>query len=195
MKIGYYLIVNPEKDLSVCIQEIRKAGAEEMVYDFEYNNGIYLNREKLLNEIKDLDTLIINELSHLVDSSKSLYILTKKFQIKSISLISLSENINTLKYNMKFSEILKIVYELDNKTSSIKTLKGLKIARESGIIGGKRKGLPMSTIEKAKECAKLYRNGMKNIDIVKCTGVSNATLFRLLKSQGVELKNKKRRIK
>lgn len=187
MKIGYYLITDPIKDYDNIIL-ITNKGVDDPIYDFEYNKGKYPTRDELFKSINSNDTLVIYELSHIASTLKQLFKLKDLLVSKSITLISIKENINTGKTDLDQEYILQLITEFDFNVRSEKTIIGLGNARRYGIKGGRRKGLSPSSLKKAEQVAKLWQSNPDINYVVKMSGVPRSTTYRYLKKMGINVK-------
>lgn len=192
MKYGYYLVTDLKKD-QTNIDMLLKECDNDVVSDQEYYNNKYPNRKDLFDKLGYNDTLIVYQLSHLAESMKKFRAWIDKFIEKSITLISINENINTANNNLNQEDILKLRIELESGIRSRRTVTGLKYARKDGIKGGRRKGLSPASLKKAKEVAKEWESNPDINYVMKVTGVPKASVYRYTELMGV--RNTKKRTK
>lgn len=145
---------------------------------------------KLLAHLRAGDVLVIWKLDRLGRSLQHLVELTHELLEKEVGLQSLSDPIDTttaqgrLVFNI-FASLAQFERDLIRE----RTMAGLASARARGRLGGRRKGLS----EKAKKTAliaeALYKQRqLPVIDICKQHSISRPTLYRYLRSRGVEVK-------
>lgn len=133
---------------------------------------------KLLDRIREGDTVVIESLSRLGRSTKDLIELTELFQIKGVNLVSLKESIDTNTFTGKLLFMLaSAIAQFERDVIADRTCEGFQAARARGRKGG-RPGISADNIRKA---IKLYKTMQYTIkEIEELTGVKKFTHYRNL---------------
>ena len=135
-----------------------------------------LNR--MLQALKTGDTVIAVELSRMGRSTKDLLEIVELIRTKGAHFKSLSEawlDTTTPQGNLVFT-IFAGLCQFERDLTAERTKSGLAAANARGRYGGR----PSKQKEKAKEVWILYNNGMGATAIARQTGVSRATVNRVL---------------
>lgn len=153
-------------------------------------SGTKTNRPELMrlkDKVRSGDTIIVESFSRLGRSTRDLMELVDYFKSKGIILISVKENFDT---NTPQGNLMLTVFEafsqFERDLIVQRTKEGLESARARGRKGGRPK-VKERNIEKA---LKLYNSKEYNIsEIVKMSGISQATLYRYIQKQGNNSEN------
>jgi DNA invertase Pin-like site-specific DNA recombinase len=185
MKFGYARVSTNDQNLEMQITALEKYGVEKIFSDKATGKNIQRKEfSRLLEQLRDGDTLVTFSLSRLGRKTKELIELIEKFNSEGITLVSLKENIDTNSpMGRAMIGMISIFAELERELITERVKEGVKNARARGRLGGR----PRITNEKVKEALTLYHTEQYSVqEIIKKTGVSKATLYRRLS----ELENK-----
>lgn len=185
MNLGYARVSTLDQNLDRQIDQLKKQGCERIFK--EKITGTKRDRpelDKLLDQLRSEDTIIVAELSRLSRSVKDLFQIVDIIKQKGANLKSLKEpwaDTTTPQGNLMFT-IFAGISQFDRDLTSQRTKEGLASARARGRKGG-RPSTPQKDIDMA---VKMYESKQYSIaEINKATGVSKTSLYRHL-----NLKNK-----
>ena len=181
MIFGYTRVSKQEQNLDRQIDQLRGIGCEKIFKD--KITGMKRDRpqlNKMLEQLRAGDTVIITELTRFGRSVKDLLTLADQLDQMGVNLKSIKEpwaDTTTPQGKMLFV-IFAGISQFERDIISQRTKEGLESARARGRIGGRPKK-PIKTIEMA---LKMYDSKDYSIDeIIKATGVSRTTLYRYIK--------------
>ena len=148
----------------------------------ERMSGTKKNRpelDRMLKEVEDGDTIVIESLSRLGRSVKNLAELMEMFNNRNIRLVSLKETIDTTTPTGKLLfSIMSSLAQFERDILVERTQEGLAAARARGRCGGRPK------VEEAavKKAVALYQTQLYSLKEIKdLTGVSASTIYRIIK--------------
>ena len=179
MLVGYARVSTEGQSLNRQIDMLVDYGVDKRNIYQEKISGVKVNREqldKMIDELQEDDIVIITisrstkDLLNIIDRIK-----TRGASIKSIKdtwLDTSSDN----PYNSFLLTVMSGLSQLERDLISQRTKEGLKSAKARGRNGGR----PSKRNDKADTVGLLYREGYKIVDIVKQTGLSRATVYRVL---------------
>lgn len=135
--------------------------------------------DRMLDELREGDTVVIESLSRLGRSTKHLLELVEGMNNRNIRLISLKETIDTTSSTGRLLfTILSSLAQFERDVLVERTREGLNAARARGRCGGRPK-LDETTVKKAVALYKTKEYSMKEIH--ELTGVSPSTVYRTIK--------------
>ena len=191
LKIGYARVSTEDQKLDRQIDQLVKAGVDERNIYMEKEHGTKRDRPELnrmLSELHEGDEVIIVEISRLSRSTRDLLEIVDKIKDKGASIKSLSETwLDTSSDNPSAQLILTIfagLVQFERDMISARVKDRLRAADARGHHGGR----PNKRNAKADSVVAMYKGGMNNRDIVEASGVSRATVYRILqdaKTNGV----------
>lgn len=183
MKIGYARVSTQDQNLDRQLDQLNGAGCEDIFQ--EKITGTKKDRpefEKLLEKVRQGDTVVISELTRLSRSTKDLFEIVEQFQQKGVDIKSLKESwldTTTPTGKLMFT-IMAGLSQFERDLISQRTKEGLSSARLRGRVGG-RPSKDDKSIEKA---IKLYDSKDYTVkEIKEMTGVSKPTLYRYLQEK------------
>lgn len=176
---GYARVSTEAQNLDRQLDALEKYGVD-MIYN-EKMSGTKKNRPeltKLLDQITEGDTVVVESLSRLGRSTKDLIELTETFQSKGVNLVSLKESIDTNSPTGKLLfTLMSAIAQFERDVIADRTREGLKAARARGRTGGR----PRDDPEQVKKAVKLYKTEQYSIkEIEELTGIKKSTLYRNL---------------
>ena len=181
MIIGYARVSTQEQNLDRQLDNLKARGCER-IYQ-EKMTGTKADRpelEKMLDTLRQGDTLVVDSFSRLSRSTKDLLDMVERLNAMGVNLISLKEQLDTTTATGKMMlTMLSALSQFERDLIAERTVDGLKAARARGRKGGR----PKAGSEKAKaQAMALYQaNAMSNKEIADTVKVSTATLSRWIK--------------
>lgn len=135
--------------------------------------------DRMLKEVCDGDTIVIESLSRLGRSVKNLAELMEMFNQRNIRLVSLKETIDTTTPTGKLLfSIMSSLAQFERDILVERTQEGLKAARARGRNGGR----PKTDETAVKKAVALYQTKQYSLkEIHDLTGVSASTIYRAIK--------------
>ena len=184
MLVGYARVSTEGQSLDRQIDMLVDYGVDKRNIYQEKISGTKIRREqleKMINELQEGDTVIITDLTRISRSTKDLLNIIDKIKRKGASIKSLKDTwLDTSSdnpYNSFLLTVMSGLSQLERDLISQRTKEGLRSAKARGRTGGR----PSKRNDKACTVGLLYREGYKIVDIVKQTGLSRATVYRVLK--------------
>ncbi|MFQ7292698.1 MAG: recombinase family protein [Monoglobales bacterium] len=136
--------------------------------------------QKMLDNLDEGDTVVVESLSRLGRSTKNLIELMDLFNEKGVNLVSLKENIDTTTPTGKLLfTLISAISQFERDCLAERTKEGLAAARARGRKGG-RPPIDRALIEKAKRLYKCEEYTVSEIE--ELTGVKKSTLYRYLQN-------------
>lgn len=180
-KIGYARVSTQDQNLDRQIDQLKEAGCKKIFE--EKITGTKKERpqlSRLLDELREDDTIIITELTRLSRSTKDLFKLVELIENKGANIKSLKESwldTTTPQGKLMFT-IFAGISQFERDLISQRTLEGLASARARGRKGGR----PTKNKKDVEIALKMYESRLHSVsEIEKATGVSKATLYRYLR--------------
>lgn len=181
MFIGYARVSTAGQNLEGQCDSLLQAGCER-IYS-EKISGVKAQRpelERMLDALREGDTVVITELTRLGRSVKELFAIIEKVHEAGASIKSLREiwlDTTTPQGNLLFT-IFAGLSQFERDLIRQRTKSGLEAARARGRKGGR----PKSNQNQISLALKLYNSKLHTIkEITKLTGISRATLYRYIK--------------
>lgn len=139
--------------------------------------------DKLLEDLRSGDTIIVSDLTRLSRSTKDLFNLVELIESKGAYIKSLKESwldTTTPQGRLLFT-FMAGISQFERDLISQRTQEGLASARARGRNGGR----PPKDKKDIDVAIKMYNSRLHSVaEIEKTTGVSKATLYRYIKKQG-----------
>lgn len=178
MKIGYARVSTADQNLDRQIDQLTEERCERIFQ--EKITGTKKERpelDRLLDQLRESDTVIFSELTRLSRSTKDLFNLVEIIESKGANIKSLKENwvdTTTPQGKLMFT-IFAGISQFERDLISQRTKEGLVSARARGRKGGR----PRKGNGKVDLALKMYETKQHSIsEIVEATGLSKATLYR-----------------
>lgn len=182
MIIGYARVSTKDQNLDRQIDNLTAYGCER-IYK-EKMTGTRADRpeyQKMLDALREGDTLVIDSFSRLSRSTKELLEVVERLQLMGVNLISVKEQLDTTTATGKLMlTMLSALSQFERDLDSERTRDGLKAAALRGRIGGRPKAADAKTQRQA--LAMYHANAMTNREIAGKCGVSLSTLNRWIKA-------------
>ena len=180
MKIGYARVSTEEQNLDRQIDILKQIGCDR-IYE-EKVSGIKKERpelNKMLDQIRTGDVIIISDLTRLSRSVKDLFSIVEQIEGKGANIKSIKESwvdTTTAQGKLMFT-IFAGISQFERDLISQRTIEGLNAARARGKQGGR----PKINDKDIKLAIKMYNSKNYSIsEITKATGVSKTTLYRYI---------------
>ena len=177
---AYARVSTADQNLDRQLDALKKYGID--VLYCEKMSGTKKSRpelDRMLKEVEDGDTIVIESLSRLGRSVKNLAELMEMFNNRNIRLVSLKETIDTTTPTGKLLfSIMSSLAQFERDILVERTQEGLAAARARGRCGGRPK------VEEAavKKAVALYQTQLYSLKEIKdLTGVSASTIYRIIK--------------
>lgn len=193
MKIGYARVSTKDQNLNwaafrMQIDALKKADCEK-IYQ-EKISGSKTERpqlNKLLENTRKGDVIVIWKLDRLGRSLKHLVQLVYDFMEKGVGLQSLNDPIDTTSPQGRLTfNIFASLAEFEREVIRERTMAGLSAARARDRLGGRPNGLSPHAQKTAMVAEALYKQGELSIsEITKQLDISRSTLYRYLRVRGV----------
>lgn len=136
---------------------------------------------RLKDKVRSGDTLVVESFSRLGRSTKDLIELVDYFEGKGVKLVSIKENFDTHTPQGKLMlTVFQAFSQFERDLIAQRTREGLESARSRGRKGGR----PRVKDKQMTRALNLYHSKEYSIsDIVEMTGISQATLYRYLRTK------------
>lgn len=182
MRIGYARVSTHDQSLDRQIDSLKGAGCER-IYSEKVSSGKKDRPElaKIFDFVREGDVIIVCELTRLGRSVKDLIEIVEQIHAAGANIISLSEpwmDTTSVQGNLIFN-IFSAFAQFERDLTRQRVMDGLEAARSRGRKGGR----PTVPEDKAALAVRMYSNSCPIADIVKATGVSKTTLYRLVNKQ------------
>lgn len=189
MKFGYARVSTDAQSLDRQLDALNKYGVDEILQ--EKMTGTKRSRpelDRLIDKMREGDTVVIESLSRLGRSTKDLLSLVELFNERGVTLVSLKENIDISTPTGKLLlTVLSALCQFERDLTVQRTNEGLTAARARGRKGG-RPPTDKKAIEKA---LKLYdAKAMSVSEICEVCNISQGTLYKAINERKEkEIKN------
>jgi len=179
---GYARVSTQDQNLDLQIDALKKYGCERIFQ--EKITGTKKDRpqlEEMLKLLRSGDKVVIYKLDRISRSTKHLIELSERFESEGVQLVSIQDSIDTSSpIGRFFFRVMASISELERDIISERTRAGLSSARSRGRMGGR----PRAKSEDVKTALKMYHSKDYSIsEIVKATGISQATLYRYINQE------------
>jgi DNA invertase Pin-like site-specific DNA recombinase len=180
-RLGYGRVSTADQNPDSQKDALRKAGTDQIFLDtFTGTKSSRPQLDKMREQLRPGDTIVITRLDRLGRSTKDLLNLVSDLQDLGVNLEVLEQNINTSSPEGKlFFTLVASFAEFEREIMRARTIDGLAAARARGRVGGRKSVMTQSKIEVAK---KMYSEGKYIKDIADVLGVSRPTIYRALES-------------
>lgn len=180
MILGYARVSTDAQNPDRQLDALKRYGIDKLYC--EKMSGTKKSRpelDRMMEEIEDGDTVVIESLSRLGRSVKNLAELMEIFNARNIRLISLKETIDTTSSTGRLLfTILSSLAQFERDVLVERTREGLNAARARGRCGGR----PHKNEAAVKKAVALYQTKQYILkEIKELTGVSASTIYRVIK--------------
>jgi DNA invertase Pin-like site-specific DNA recombinase len=186
MKFGYARVSTRDQNLSLQIDDLLANGCEKIFQEAASGaNADHPELNRLLEQTRRGDVIIIWKLDRLGRSLKHLVALVSELLDKGVGLKSLNDPIDTTSSQGRLIfNIFASLAEFERDVIIERTQAGLKAARARGRKGGRPKGLTEAARRKAVAAKALYNEGNLSVtEIAGNLGISKGTLYSYLRHE------------
>ena len=177
MLIGYARVSTQDQNLDLQTEALAKVGCKK-IFDDKIS-GSHAERPglaKVQEALREGDTLVVWKLDRLGRSVKHLVDLVSELHKRGVQFKSLTDAIDTGTASGRFFfHVMASLAEMERELTIERTQAGLKVARQLGRTGGRKRQMTESKIKSAK---KLLASGVPPRDVAANLGVSVPTLYR-----------------
>ena len=180
--VGYCRVSKEDMCLDRQIDSLAAAGVPQRNIYKEKTTGTKRERielDRMIDSLKPGETVIVCELTRLSRSTKDLFEIVELIESKGAQIKSLKEpwlDTTTPQGKLLFT-IFSGLSQFERDLLSERTISGLKAAKARGRSGGR----PRIRTDKALTVKALYDRGVTIAEIVRQTGLSRSTVYRVLK--------------
>ncbi|WP_426243467.1 recombinase family protein [Psychrobacter sp. TWP2-1-2] len=173
MKVGYARVSTKDQNLQLQLDALNAIGCDKIFTDKTSAVKQRVGLDGALSYLRDGDTLVVWKLDRLCRSLNDLINISKNLEQRKITLISLTESIDTS------TPIGRLYYSLLGALAQMER-ELIQERIKAGIKASKRKnGRPPSMdAEKIATAETLIKSGMSHDDIAKQLNVSRSTLYK-----------------
>ena len=182
-RLGYGRVSTQDQNLDAQRDALKSAGAEKVF--IEKITGTKASRpelDKLREQMRQGDTLLITRLDRLGRSTKDLLAIASELEEKGVELEVLEQNINTTSVEGRFFfTVIAAMAEFEHELMVARTKDGLAAARARGRLGGRK---PKLTEAQRKQVKKLYDAKELTVrEIAALFSVTPPTVYRAIQPQ------------
>jgi len=178
-KIGYARVSSSSQKLDSQLDALEKAGCTKIFS--EKISGVKKSRDewqKLMEYLRQGDTLVVTELSRMTRSLMHLLQVVKELEDKGVNIISLRESINTSSATGRFFiSMIGAISQMERELKAERASAGRESAKARGRTGGR----PRINPEKLEQARILYEHSDKTaLEICKNFSFARRTFFNYL---------------
>lgn len=139
---------------------------------------------KMLDYVREGDTLIVNEYSRLARSTQDLLSLVKQLTDKGVQVISLKENLDTSTPQGKLMlTVFAALAEFERELTLQRQREGIALAKEQGKYKG-RQPIPFDEKQLHRECKKWVKGEQTAVDTMNKLNMKPNRFYRIAKKYG-----------
>lgn len=176
MRIGYARVSTADQSLDMQVSALEAAGCER-IYE-EKASGRKTDREelaKLLDYIREGDTLVVWKLDRLGRTVRQLMDLMADLDARGVAFVSLTESLDTSTPQGRFLvAILAAMAQMEAEVARERTMAGLAEARRQGRTGGR----PRADMEAVRRAADAVEAGSTVTAACEDAGISRQTYYK-----------------
>ena len=184
-KIGYARVSTQEQNEGRQLAAFEEQGVDKVFID--KMSGKDTNRpelRKMLDYVREGDTLIVNEYSRLARSTQDLLSLVKQLTDKKVQVISLKENLDTSTPQGKLMlTVFAALAEFERELTLQRQREGIALAKEQGKYKG-RQPIPFDEKQLHRECKKWVKGEQTAVDTMNKLGMKPNRFYRIAKKYG-----------
>ena len=187
MKIAYVRVSTVEQNEARQVEALKKHGIDK--WFMEKVSGKDTNRpelQKLLEYVREGDTVYIHDFSRLARSTKDLLEILEELKAKGVDLVSNKENLDTSSPTGKLMlTVIAAINEFERQNLLERQREGIEIAKKEGRFkGGQVKQIDDAAFNAAYE--KYKNRELNKSQFAAALKVSRPTLDKLLKDKGLQ---------
>ena len=144
---------------------------------------------KMLDYVREGDTLIVNEYSRLARSTHDLLSIVQQLTDEGVQVISLKENLDTSTPQGKLMlTVFAALAEFERELTLQRQREGIALAKEQGKYKG-RQPIPFDEKQLHRECKKWVRGEQTAVDTMNKLGMKPNRFYRIAKKYGYQRKD------
>ena len=169
-KIGYARVSTLDQSLEIQIEKLKKQGCIKIFSEKASGKNKDRNElKKMMEYLREQDILIVQKTDRLSRNMKEFINIMEYLEKKKIHFMSIDNHIDTsTPYGKLFFNIIAAFAEFEGNLISQRIKEGIQHSKEKGIKLGRKKGISLKNIKKAKEAHKLI-----NVDKYSINHTSN----------------------
>jgi DNA invertase Pin-like site-specific DNA recombinase len=181
MKIGYGRVSTTDQNPDSQKDALSRANVHQIFMDaFTGTKSSRPELDKMRQQLRSGDTLVITRLDRLGRSARDLLNLVSELDDAGVNLEVLDQNINTSTPEGKlFFTLVASFAEFEREIMRARTIDGLASARARGRVGGRRPSMSPAKVATANQ---MYADARPVKEIAEVLGVSRPTVYRALES-------------
>lgn len=181
-RIGYGRISTSDQKTASQEDALKAAKVDNLFIDtFTGTKASRPQLDKMKEQLRSGDTLVITRLDRLGRSTKDLLNLVSELEDLGVNLEVIEQRINTSTPDGKlFFTMIAAFAEFEREIMRARTMDGLAAARARGKVGGRK---PKMTPAKINTALSMYEKGLAITEISDAIGVSRPTIYRMLEKQ------------
>ena len=181
-RLGYGRVSTQDQNLEAQQDALKAAGADKIF--IEKITGTKASRpelDKLREQMREGDTLVITRLDRLGRSTKDLLTISSELEEKGVELEVIEQNINTKTPEGKlFFTMIAAMAEFEHSMMVARTKDGLAAARARGRLGGRK---PKLSEAQKKQVKKFYDERELTVrEIAEMFSITPPTVYRALEN-------------
>lgn len=180
-RIGYGRISTSDQNATSQQDALAAANADRIFIDtFTGTKSSRPELDKLREQLRTGDTLVITRLDRLGRSAKDLLTIVSELETLGVQLEVIEQKIDTSTPEGRlFFTMVAAFAEFERGIMQSRTMDGLAAARARGRVGGRKPKMSPKHVEEAR---KMYSEGKTVQDIATLLGVSRPTIYRALET-------------
>ena len=165
MKFGYARVSTQDQNLELQKDALKLFGCNQIFEEkVSGKNRDRPELKKLIQMLRNGDSVVVWKLDRLGRSLRDLIDLVAEIQSRGADFISIKDSINTQTATGRFTfNIFASLAEFEREIIRERTIAGLTAAKARGRSGGRPKGLPIKSLQKAHSALLLYDSQQKNV--------------------------------
>ena len=176
MKIGYARVSTKDQNLQLQLDALNAIGCDKIFTDKTSAVKQRKGFDEALGYLREGDTLVVWKLDRLCRSLTDLIDISRKLEKSSITLLSLTENIDTsTPIGRMYYSLLGALAQMEREIIQERIVAGIAASKRKGIKNGRPNAMDG---DKIKTATTLLDSGMTYPEVAKQLNVSRSTLYK-----------------